>query len=125
MTIIERIKCIIPSFLLIGIGILEINYPHFMDNFDDGYTGRGISGFIMLLFELFIKFTWGKIEGFIAIIIGVFLIVILLLPDFEDRNEPASEQPEINTQKKLLTKSLSLAAFRAGKSYWQRKYDKK
>ncbi|MTJ08808.1 MULTISPECIES: hypothetical protein [unclassified Anabaena] len=125
MTIIERIKCIIPSFLLIGIGILEINYPHFMDNFDDGYTGRGISGFIMLLFELFIKFTWGKIEGFIAIIIGIFLIVIFLLPDFETKNEQTAEQTEINNQKKSLTKSLSSAAFRAGKSYLQRKYDQK
>ena len=83
MTIIEIIKCIIPSFILIGIGILEINYPYVMNNFDDAYTGRGISGFILLLIELFIKLTWGKLEGFIAIILGVFLIVIFLLPDFE------------------------------------------
>lgn len=125
MTIIERIKCIIPSFILIGIGILEIKYPHLMDNFDDGYAGHGISGFIMLLIELFIKFTWGKIEGFIAIIIGVFFIVIFLLPDLEIKNEKIAEQAETNTAKKSLTKSLSSAAFRAGKSYLQRKYDQK
>jgi len=125
MTIIERIECMIPSFILIGIGILEIKYPHVMDNFYDGYTGRGISGFILLLIELFIKFTWGKIEGFIAIILGIFFIVILLLPDLETKNEQTAEEPETNNQKKSLTKSLSSAAFHAGKSYLQRKYDQK
>jgi hypothetical protein len=113
----------IPSFILIGIGILEIKYPHLMDNFYDGYTGRGISGFILLLIELFITFTWGKIGGFIAIILGIFFIVILLFPDLETKNEQTAEHAEINNQKKSLTKSISSAAFHAGKSYLKQKYD--
>jgi maltoporin len=47
-----------------------------------------------------------------------------LFPDLETKNEQTAENAEINNQKKSLTKSLSSAAFRAGKSYLQRKYDK-
>jgi hypothetical protein len=45
----EKIKKIVlPSVLVMGLGILEIKYPHAMTSFDDNYTGRGISGFIRL-----------------------------------------------------------------------------
>jgi hypothetical protein len=123
MAIIEKIKYfVIPSFLLIGLGIFEVKYPHLMDSFDDGYTGHGKSGLTMLLLELFIKFTWGKIEGFLAILLGVFLIVIGFLPDIKESDEKPLEQLECNTHKNSSTGLLSSIKFRAGKSYLQSKF---
>jgi ABC-type sugar transport system permease subunit len=79
MTIVEKMKWIIlPALLVIGVGVLEINFPHAMDGFDDSYTGRGGAGLIVLLFELFLWLTWGKIGGAIAILLGTIAIVICL-----------------------------------------------
>ena len=44
MKFIERLKYIIlPASFFIGMGILQIKFPHAMDNFDDGYTGNRIA----------------------------------------------------------------------------------
>lgn len=51
MTVAEKLKWVVlPSVLLIVIGILEVKHPHAMDGFDDGYTGRGATGLILLLY---------------------------------------------------------------------------
>ena len=76
----ERLKYIIlPASFFIGMGILQIKFPHAMDNFDDGYTGKGIAGVIMLFTELFLMLTWGKTMGFIAVFLGIIMIMVCLL----------------------------------------------
>lgn len=75
---IDLLLTISPGLFVIGIGILEINFPHIMDGFDDGYTGSSGAGFILLLFELFLMLTWGKIEGAFLILLGITLIVVCL-----------------------------------------------
>jgi len=80
MTFVEKLKWVIlPALIVIGVGVLEINFPHVMDGFNDGYTGRGVAGLILLLFELFVSLTWGKIGGFVAIFLGSTAIVICSL----------------------------------------------
>lgn len=73
---IDLLLTIIPGLFIIGIGILEINFPHAMDGSDDGYTGTGKGGFILLLLELFLMLTWGKIEGIFLISLGTILIIV-------------------------------------------------
>ncbi len=81
MTNVEKIKWVVLSSLLVmGIGILEIKYPHALDGFDDGYTGRGVAGLIMLLIELVFMLTWGKIEGYLLILLGISIIVMGFWP---------------------------------------------
>jgi uncharacterized membrane protein len=118
MKLSEKIQWfVLPSLLIIGIGILEIKYPHALSNFDDGYTGHGIAGFIMLLIELFLMLTWGKIEGIFLIILGIIAIVICFLP----KKQQASESSVIENIKNSSTTMLSSAAFNVGKAYLQRK----
>lgn len=75
---IDLLLTIIPGLFVIGIGILEINFPHIMDGLDDGYTGSSGAGFILLLFELFLMLTWGKIEGIFLILLGIILLIVCL-----------------------------------------------
>ena len=76
MTIIQKTKYVIlPALLFIAIGILQIKFPQIMDNFDDGYTGRGVAGLIMLSIELFLMLTWGKVAGVVSISIGISIIL--------------------------------------------------
>lgn len=114
LTIMNKIKWVIlPSLLVIGIGILEIQYPHAMDGFDDGYTGRGIAGLIMLLLELFLMLTWGKFGGVLAISSGMLAIVTCFLPNKE-------QAIECKTNKNSSAVWLASLTFRAGKDYVQR-----
>ena len=114
MTITEKLRWVVlPSLVVIGIGILEIKYPHAMQGFDDGYTGRGIAGFIMLLFELFLTLTWGTIEGMVLILLGILVIVICFFPDKEQVNEAEKN--------KNLSTVVASSAFRLGKAYVQQK----
>ena len=81
MTIAAKIKwLILPSLLMLGLGTLEIKFPHAMQGFDDGYTGKGVAGLILLLVELFLTLTWGRIEGVILILLALSLIVWGFLP---------------------------------------------
>lgn len=80
MVFAEKLKWIIlPALLVIGIGVLEIKFPHAIIGFNDGYTGPGVAGLIVLLLELFIWLTWGRIGGAIAIFLGTTAIIICLL----------------------------------------------
>jgi hypothetical protein len=118
MTNVEKIKLVVLSSLLVmGIGILEIKYPHALDGFDDGYTGRGLAGLIMLLIELFFMLTWGKIEGYLLILLGISIIVMGFWP--KKKREPESLVTE--NIKNAATTLLTEAAFRTGKAYFQRK----
>ncbi|WP_448574038.1 hypothetical protein [Trichothermofontia sp.] len=126
MVFIEKLKWIIPALLVIGVGVLEINFPHAMDGFDDGYTGRGGAGLVMLLFELFVWLTWSKIGGAIAIFLGTMAVVICLLPKNEEEVEAKPTQNFLTDSDKNLTRnSLASSAIRAGKNYVQRKFKKR
>ncbi len=121
MAITEKLKWIVlPSLLVIGLGTLEINFPHAMDGFDDGYTGTGVAGFIMLLFELFLMLTWGKVGGTFAILLGMLAIVICLLPNMAQTEEQPTDSLMTENEKRLITAALSSLALRAGKTYVQK-----
>jgi heme/copper-type cytochrome/quinol oxidase subunit 2 len=114
MTIAEKLKWVVlPSLIVIGIGILEIKYPHAFQGFDDNYTGRGMAGFIMLLIELFIMLTWGTIEGIVLIVLGILPIVICFFPFKDQVNE--SEENE------KLRDVVAVSAFSVGKAYVKRR----
>jgi hypothetical protein len=120
----EKIKKIVlPSVLVMGLGILEIKYPHAMTSFDDNYTGRGISGFILLLIELFITFTWGKVGGVMAILLGGIAIIICFLPS---KKEKVEEQPINNSitenDKILSATTLSSFVLHVGKAHIQQQF---
>ncbi|HEY9601824.1 MAG TPA: hypothetical protein V6C85_09455 [Allocoleopsis sp.] len=117
MTIVEKIRWVVlPSLLVIGIGILEIKFPHALAGFDDGYAGHGAAGLIMLTFELFLILTWGKVEGGLLIIFGILAIMICLFP----KKEQALESSVTENNKNSSTSLLSSAAFRTSKAYVQR-----
>lgn len=93
MSISEKIKWIVlPSLLVIGFGILEIKYPNAMDGFDDGYTGRGAAGLILLLVELFLMITWGKIGGIVAITVGTLAAILSFIPNSKQIKEEITEK---------------------------------
>jgi uncharacterized membrane protein len=117
MTIVEKIKWVVlPSLLVIGIGILETKFPQALAGFDDGYTGRGLAGFIMLIIELFLMLTWGKFEGILLIIFGILAIMIC----FFTKKEQALESSVTENNKNSYINRRSLAAFRTSKAYVQR-----
>ena len=81
MTVAEKLKWIVlPSLIAIGVGVLEIQHPHALDNFDDNYTGRGAAGLVLLIIELLLKLTWGQVGGTCIIILGIAAIVFGCLP---------------------------------------------
>lgn len=117
-SLVEKIQVIVfPSLLIMAIGILEIKFPHALAGFDDGYTGRGVAGLIMLLIELFLMLTWGKIEGYLLILLGISIVVMGFWP--EKKREPETVVAE--NLKNSATTLLTGAAFRTGKAYFQRK----
>jgi hypothetical protein len=72
MTFAEKSKWVVlPPAFLIGIGILEIRYPHVMSGFSDNYTGRESADLTLLLFELFLVLVWGRVGRFNDRICGI------------------------------------------------------
>jgi hypothetical protein len=115
MTITEKLKWVVlPSLIVIGIGILEIKFPHAIQDIDGGYAGlRGGSFVFVLAFRLFIMLTWGTIEGVILILLGLLPIVICFLPNKEQVNESDNE-PKLST---VVASSVASSAFDIGKAY--------
>ena len=117
-SLLEKIQVIVfPSLLIMAIGILEIHYPDALANFNYGGDLGGIVGLILLLFELFLMLTWGKIEGYLLILLGISIIVMGFWP--EKKREPETVVAE--NLKNSATTLLTEAAFRTGKAYFQRK----
>jgi hypothetical protein len=117
LTIVEKLQvAVLPSLLLMGVGILEIKYSHALAGFDDGYTGHGVAGLILLLIELFLMLTWGTIEGYLLIMLGILAIVICFLPEKKREPERLVAEKINNAATTLLTE----AAFRTGKAYFKR-----
>lgn len=122
MTTVGKIKWVVfPSLLVIGIGFLEIQYPHALDGFHHYYAGRRLAGLIAVFFGLFIKITWGRLGGTLAILLGVAAIVMCFLP----RGKQTESEPSINSvtenDENLFNTSLSSIAFNTGKAYIQHK----
>jgi cytochrome c oxidase subunit IV len=101
MIIKEKIKLllliIIPSLIIIIIGILEIKYPDMMKGLNDGYTGRGLAGFMMLIFELFLLLTWGKLAGIITIILTLIIMSICIITILQDSELKPTETNQVLT----------------------------
>lgn len=125
----EKIKWVILlSLLVIGVGILEISHPDAMDGFKDNYTGRGVAGLIVLLFELFLMLTWGKIGGTFIILLGVLTIIICLLSNSNQvkkqllESSSTENKKDLSENKKNLSAAdtLSSIALCTGKAYVQR-----
>jgi hypothetical protein len=123
MKIVQKINLLVflPSLLIIGLGILEIKFPHAMNGFDDNYTGRGAAGFIMLLFELFLMLTWGKIEGIILILLGLLLLLVCCLPQDQQSKGQILEILETENEDRSSTASLSSLALKTGRVYLERR----
>lgn len=114
MIIKEKIKLllliIIPSLIIILIGILEIKYPNAMKGFDDGYTGRHFAGFLLLIIELFLLITWGKITGIITIIFTLLIMSICIMTVIKNSELESTENNQLlmsKTRKFITNKSKS------------------
>jgi putative flippase GtrA len=61
-----------------GLGILEIRYPHLLDNhFFPSHASGGTSGFIVtVLFFSFLKLSWNPVGGSIAIGLSLAIVVV-------------------------------------------------
>lgn len=114
----KKLKEIVVSSLVIGIGILAVKYSHVLSDFDPHYFGSSSAkgAFLMLLFFLVIKLAWGKIGGTLAIVIGVSAIINCLLPD----NKQVADKSVTENDKNSSTGLLSSLVFRAGKTYVRR-----
>lgn len=119
MTIKEKLQWIIlPALFVIAIGIVEINFPHAMEGFDDAYTGRGLAGFILLIFELFLTLTWGKIEGIILILLGMIPIVLCFSPSSDTKSDTKNKIIPWQLGGYLLSSPLT---FKTAKFVWKRR----
>jgi lysylphosphatidylglycerol synthetase-like protein (DUF2156 family) len=122
MRIIKENKCLILAALVfMGLGILEIKYPHAMNwVYEDlgHYYVRSIS--VLLLF-LFFAFTWGYFGGFCAIMLGVLMIILSLSLGREEAEQKKSESIPTNYDQNSSADSISSLAFNAGKTYIQKR----
>lgn len=121
MTFVEKLKwAIFPAIVVIGIGILEINFPRAMHGFHDYYAGRKAVGLILLLFEMIIWLTWSKLGGIVAIFLGITAIVICLLPS--NKYTEATDSKEVETEdKKRIGDTSASFTFRTRKNHIQQK----
>ncbi len=124
MPVSEKIKWIIlPSLLVIGLGILEIKYPHAMDGFDDNYTGRGIAGLILLFVELFLMITWGKIGGIVTVLLGIFAVTLSFVPNTKHTEEETADNLGVEGVKHVSTQAITSSALRTARTYIQKRLD--
>jgi hypothetical protein len=125
MGIFKKLKWIVlPALFIIGLGILEIKFPHAMDGFDDNYTGRGMAGFIMLLIELFLLLTWGKIGGIITIIIGIIIgmlaFSLFYWPSKKNTIKESTKKSLTENDKSLTSLVVSTLVQKADQTYQNR-----
>jgi hypothetical protein len=66
---------LLPSLVLIIIGILAISFPEFFKH-EGGYAGYGgKSGLLVFIYRLFLYVFWGKLMGFLSAFAGVIGLV--------------------------------------------------
>lgn len=104
--------------LLFSLGALELNFPNALSlsTFNDNYTGTGWAGLIVLVFELILAATWGKISGIILIAAGIFLLGIWVMDYRQNKSKLVIDSNDNETDnasialsaKKLAVKSAIL-----------------
>lgn len=67
------------SLSLVGCGSIEYKFPQALEGFDDNYTGRGFAGLFLLIVELILMVTWGRIAGLFLIALGILLLLAYFL----------------------------------------------
>lgn len=127
MSITDKLRrTILPASLVIGLGVLEITYPHALSGIDSLHTGysRSKTGyFISLFLILLLIVTWNKIGGSILILLGIGAIGLCLRPQCE---QPATQPPpEAEDENNSLKNKLATFTFSTGKNYVQRKLKKR
>jgi hypothetical protein len=133
MAFTKKLKWIIlPALLVIGLGVLEINFSHAMDGFSGSHTGGslarhgnagGLVLIVLLLFELFVWLTWSKIGGAIAILLGTTAIVLCVLPKTEHLEAKPTQSSVTEDDKSLTNNALASLLFHAGKNYVQQRLE--
>lgn len=118
MKLLERIEwVVVPSFFVIGLGILAIKYPHALDGWELDYDNSKKSFIFSLLFPIFLKLAWSIIGGTIAIMLSTLAIVLSFL---SDKNE-ASEKHKKTMAQSSTPVLVGVLGFRAGKAYVKRR----
>ncbi len=112
---------------LIGIGILEINYPNALSlsGLNDNYTGRGWAGLLLLVFELITAATWGRVTGILLTVLGISLLALWGVNLVRDKFKPSTEDVASSLKEDnepLSIKALALkSALLSYKQYRNRK----
>ena len=114
---------ILPALLIGGFGVLAIEYPHFLSDFDFRYIrGNNFSAIFIFLFLLFIKLAWNQVGVSVAITLSTLAIIKCLLPN---KPEPIEYQlPHEGTQKTFKQESIYLGlqtGIKVGKNVIQRR----
>lgn len=113
----KREWVVVPSFFVIGLGILAIKYPHALDGWELDYDNSKKSFIFSLLFSIFLKLAWSIIGGTIAIMLSTLAIVLSFL---SDKNE-ASEKHKKTMAQSSTPVLVGVLGFRAGKAYAKRR----
>lgn len=89
---IEKIKSVVlPSLLAVGIGVLAIKYPGAMQDIEaPNHASSWEAALVLLILWLLLKFTWGKIGGIVAIVLGLLWSVVCLCSNQEQAVESLS-----------------------------------
>lgn len=113
MAVLQRIRqFILLPLLAMGVGILQIKFPHALDGLDSSPRWQSITDIIQLL--------WGKIGGFSMILIGVLALLNGFLPankQFDQDSPPISEINVFKGEHSPSTISHTSRILQNGRSY--------
>ena len=110
----EKVKTVIlPAFLVSGLGVLAIRYPHFLDDFEPHYIRANdlASLILVVLFFVLAKLAWTQIGGAVAIAISQIIVLKSLWPKQpkQSTQKPINYQPVSEpTQKTLKQEAIAL-----------------
>lgn len=129
LTASEKVTTImLPALLIGGLGVLAIEYPDFLSDFDFRYIrGNDFSAIFIFLFLLFIKLAWNQIGGSVAIALSTLAIIKCLLPNKSEPDipEPINHQSSHEvTQKTLKQEAIHLGlqtGMKVGRNVLQRR----
>lgn len=125
MAILERLKWVIlPSLLLIGLGLLEIKFPHVMNGFYDYYAGHTKAAIFILIFEYLVAWSWGTVTGIALVSLGLFLLIVCFSPKKSPPEKQETELSLVNDESKGY-KALSSFAIQTGKAYLKQRLNKR
>lgn len=102
------------TLFLFGLGALEIKFPGALSlsTFDDNYTGAGWAGLVVLVFEIILVATWGKVSGIILIFSGIFLMGVWIMDCSQSKLE------SIDSKKDNISVNLPIKVLAAKSAFW-------